>query len=153
MEFSRPGYWSGQPIPSPGDLPNPGIEPRFPALLVDSLPAGPQGKLKNTGMGSLSLLQGIFPTWELNWHLLHCRCILYQLSYQRSPRNEILMGMFIQVNALDNYGSVFHWTLPKFKKWQWCLYLFTINYWILWNFLNLYSSHIQCQMLFYFLSF
>ena len=54
MGFSRPGYRSGQPIPSPGDLPNPGIEPRFPALLVDSLPAGPQGKLKNTGMGSLS---------------------------------------------------------------------------------------------------
>ena len=30
MEFSRPEYWSGQPIPSPGDLPNPGIEPRSP---------------------------------------------------------------------------------------------------------------------------
>ena len=38
-EFSSPGYWSGQPFPSPGDLPNPGIEPRFPALQVDSLPA------------------------------------------------------------------------------------------------------------------
>ena len=116
MGFSRPGYWSGQPIPSLGNLPNPGIEPRFPALQVDSLPAEPQGKLKNTGVGSLSLLQGIFLTWELNWQLLHYRCILYQLSYQGSPRNEILMGMFIQVNALDNYGSVFHWKLRKFKK-------------------------------------
>ena len=37
-------YWSGQPFPSPGDLPNPGIEPRFPALQTDSLPAEPQGK-------------------------------------------------------------------------------------------------------------
>ena len=44
MEFSRPDYWSGQPFPSPGDLPNPGIEPRSPALQVDSLPAEPQGK-------------------------------------------------------------------------------------------------------------
>ena len=44
MGFSRPGYWSGQPIPSLGNLPNPGIEPRFPALQVDSLPAEPQGK-------------------------------------------------------------------------------------------------------------
>ena len=35
MEFSRPEYWSGQPFPSPGDLPNPGIEPRSPALQVD----------------------------------------------------------------------------------------------------------------------
>ena len=43
MEFSRPEYWSGQPFPSPGDLPNPGIEPRSPSLQADSLPAEPQG--------------------------------------------------------------------------------------------------------------
>ena len=49
---------------------------------MDSLPAEPQGKPKNTGVGSLSLLQGIFPTQELNQGLLHCRRILYQLSYQ-----------------------------------------------------------------------
>ena len=35
---------------------------------------------QNTGIGSLSFLQGIFPTQELNWALLHCRQILYQLS-------------------------------------------------------------------------
>ena len=45
MEFSRSEYWSGQPFPSPGDLPNPEIEPRSPTLLVDSLPAEPQGKV------------------------------------------------------------------------------------------------------------
>ena len=39
---------------------------------------------QNTGVGSLSLLQGIFPTQELNRGLLHCRQILYQLSYQES---------------------------------------------------------------------
>ena len=44
QEFSRPRYWSGQPFPPPGDLPNPGIEPRFPALQADSLPAEPQEK-------------------------------------------------------------------------------------------------------------
>ena len=49
MEFSRPEYWSGYPFPSPGDLPNPGIEPRSPSLQSDSLPAEPQGKPKNTG--------------------------------------------------------------------------------------------------------
>ena len=70
--------------PSPGDLPNPGIEPRSPTLQADSLPAEPQGKPKNTGVGSLSLLQQIFPTQESNWGLLHCRQILYQLSYQGS---------------------------------------------------------------------
>ena len=45
MEFSRPEYWSGQPFPSPGDLPNPGIKPRSPVLQIDSLPAEPQRKL------------------------------------------------------------------------------------------------------------
>ena len=79
MEFSRPEYWSGWPFPSPGDLPNPRIEPRSPALQVDSLPAEPQGKLKNTGVGSLSLLQQIFLTQESNWGLLYCRQNLYQL--------------------------------------------------------------------------
>ena len=77
MEFSRPEYWSGQPFPSPGDLPNPGIKPRYPALQMDSLPAEPPGKPKNTGVGSLSLLQCIFLTQELNQGLLHCKRILY----------------------------------------------------------------------------
>ena len=38
MESSRPEYWSGYPLPSPGDLPNPGIKPRSPTLQTDSLP-------------------------------------------------------------------------------------------------------------------
>ena len=61
--------------------------PRSPTLQVDYLPAKPQGKPKNTGVDSLSLLQQIFPTQESNWGLLHCRQILYQLSYQGSPDN------------------------------------------------------------------
>ena len=84
MEFSRPEYWSGSPFPSPGDLSNPGVKPRSSALQVDSLPAEPKGKPKNTGVGSLVLLQGIFLTQESNPGLLHCRWILYQLSYQAS---------------------------------------------------------------------
>ena len=71
-------------FPSPGDLPNPGMEPRPTALQADSLPAEPQGKPKNTGVGSLSLLLQIFPTQELNQRLLHRRQILYQLRYQGS---------------------------------------------------------------------
>ena len=85
VELSRPEYWSVWPFPSPEDLPNPGIEPRSPTLQVDSLPAEPPRKLKNTGVGSLCLLQWVFPTQESNWGLLHCRQILYQLSSQGSP--------------------------------------------------------------------
>ena len=43
MEFPRQEYWSGLPLPSPGDLPDPGIKPRSPALQVDSLPSEQQG--------------------------------------------------------------------------------------------------------------
>ena len=46
MEFSRQEYWSGEPFPSPGNLPNLGIEPGSPALQVDSLPSEPPGKLE-----------------------------------------------------------------------------------------------------------
>ena len=59
----------------------PRIEPRSPTLLVDSLLAEPQWKPKNTRISSLFLLQQIFPTQELNQGVLHCRRILYQLSY------------------------------------------------------------------------
>ena len=51
-------------------------------------------------MGSHSLLQGIFPTQESNWGLLHCRQILYQLSYQGSPYISmllLLLSHFIRV--------------------------------------------------------
>ena len=53
-----------------------------PGLQVVSLPAEPQRNPKNTGVGSLSLLQGIFPTQKLNQGVLHRRQILYQLSYE-----------------------------------------------------------------------
>ena len=42
MGFSRQEYWSGLPFPSPGNLPDPGIESGSPALLADSLPSEPQ---------------------------------------------------------------------------------------------------------------
>ena len=73
------------PCPTPGDLPNLGIESRSPALQADSLPSEPPEKPKNIVVGSLSLLKGNFPTQDSNWALLHCRQILYHLSYQGSP--------------------------------------------------------------------
>ena len=69
-------------------------KPRSPALQADSLPAEPQGKPKNTGVGSLSPLQRIFLTHESNRDLLRCRQILYQLSYEGSQsfRNLLYSG-------------------------------------------------------------
>ena len=77
MDFSRPECWSGLPCPPPGNLPNPGIEPRSPALQADSLPAEPQGK-------PWVAYPWIFQIQESNRGLLHCRWILYQQSYQGS---------------------------------------------------------------------
>ena len=51
MKFPRQGYWSGLPFPSPGDLPNPGMEPRSPmspALQVNSLLLGPRLRYTNS---------------------------------------------------------------------------------------------------------
>ena len=102
-------------IPSPGDLPNPGIKHRSPALQADSLPAEPQGKPKNTGMGDLSLLQHIFSTQELNQCLLHCRRILYQLSYQRSPSVGLILitdgAMLFNISLLSGLLFVLHMKL------------------------------------------
>ena len=44
MGFSRQEHWSGLPFPSPGDLPDPGIEPRSPVLRADTLLSEPPGK-------------------------------------------------------------------------------------------------------------
>ena len=73
-------------ISSPEDLPNPGIEPWSPALQADSLPSEPPRKSKNTVVGSLSLLQAIFPTQGSNRGLLHCKQTFYQLSLPRKPQ-------------------------------------------------------------------
>ena len=134
MHFSRPEYWSGWPFPSPGDLPNLGIEPRSPALQADSLPAEPQGNPKNTGVGSLSLLQRIFPTQDSNWGLLHCRRIFYQLSYQwilltkkyRAPVSNTAPTTAaparLKFNKIKNSIRQSHW--PHFKC---CLLYWTVK--------------------------
>ena len=48
MGFSRQGYWSGLPFPSPGDLPDPGIEPSSPVMQADALTSEPPGKPRNS---------------------------------------------------------------------------------------------------------
>ena len=77
MEFSRQKYWSGLPFPSPGDLPNPGIEPRSPALQANSLPSEPPGKLQYLHLSNniWNILKGpasaLSPAWlSASQHLL-----------------------------------------------------------------------------------
>ena len=88
--WNSPGqvFGVGSLFPSPGDFHNPGIKPRSPMFQADSLPTEIQGKAKNTLVGRLSFLQGIFLTQESNWGLLHFRWILYQPSYDPQPSFE-----------------------------------------------------------------
>ena len=89
----------------PGDLPNPGIEPRSPTLQMDSLPSEPPGKTKNTGVGSLSLLHGIFPTQESNRGLLHCRRIFLPAELSGKP-NGIWCNQSKWLNFIANFLSM-----------------------------------------------
>ena len=113
MGFSKQEYWSGVPLPSPKDW---HVLVKLRSILVSHLyvqfyktffqlkwsesrsvvsdSLGPHGLYspwnssgQNTGVGSLSLFQGIFPTQESNQGLLHCRQILYELSYQAKNQN------------------------------------------------------------------
>ena len=88
---------------------------RSPTLQADSLPAEPQGKPKNTGVGSLSLLQWIFPTQESNWGLLHCRQTLYQLSYQGGPS---ILWLTYDLYAIPRFPNTY------FSKRKWTLFQF-----------------------------
>ena len=74
MEFSRPEYWSGSPFPSPGDPPNPGIEPRYPPLKADSYQLSHKGNPRilewvaypfSSRSSWLRNLTGFFSNWAI----------------------------------------------------------------------------------------
>ena len=67
---------------------------------------------QNTGVGSLSLLQGIFPTWGSNPGLSHCRWILYQLSHQGCPNSRTNFISWPQHRKLEDNKEVY----SKFTK-------------------------------------
>ena len=66
MGFSRQEYWIGLPFPSPGDLPDPGIEAGYPALRGDDLPSEPPGKPQNTELFLKSVVIRIKPIFKIS---------------------------------------------------------------------------------------
>jgi len=76
MGFSRQEYWSGLPFPSPGDLPDPGIEPWSPTLEADALTSEPPGKIVLYIYSTL-----IFNIVSLNVN--HCFLVLKNIPYTR----------------------------------------------------------------------
>ena len=108
-------------IPSPGNLPNPRIEPRSPALQEDSLPAEPQRKPKNTGAGTLSLLQGIFPTQGSNPGLPALQASSLPAEPQRKPKNigvgslSLLQGIFLTQESNPSLRHLLHCRLILYQ--------------------------------------
>ena len=90
MGFSRQEYWSGLPFPSPGDLPNPGIEPGSLALQTDALPSEPQ---------NLPARQETW-VWSLGWEdplkegmATHCSVLAWRIPWTEEPGGLQSMGL------------------------------------------------------------
>ena len=99
MEFSRILDWVT--VPSPGDLPNPGIDPRSPALQVASLPSEPPGKPKNTGVGSFGPSPGDLPNPGIKPRSRALQADSLPAEPQGKPKNtgvdslSLLQGIFL----------------------------------------------------------
>ena len=107
MGFSRQEYWSGLPFPSAGDLPNPGIEPRSPALQTDTLSSEPPGKPWTTGKSLYFHLQIILPIKCLSPLLLDLEFISYQIS-------KIFHSLLLFPWILLSKGS--HWMMCQLSE-------------------------------------
>ena len=68
--FSRQECWSGLPFPSPGDLPDPGIEPGSPALQADALPSEPPMGVANLISGASAFSKSSLHIWKFSIHIL-----------------------------------------------------------------------------------
>ena len=122
MGFPRQEHWSGLPFLSPEDLPNPQVKPTSPTSQVDSLPLShqrseshsvmsyslrPHGLYnpwhfpgQNTGVGSLFLLQGIFPTEESNWDLFTGRFFTSWATKPLKRESEVKWSLSVMSDSL-----------------------------------------------------
>ena len=108
--------------PPPGESSQPRDQTQVSRIAADSLPTESPGKTKSSGLGSLSLLWGIFPTKQLNQGLLNCKQILYQLTYQESPicfihtinSVYVLLTFYVSIRSLGFLHAFFQLLLPIF---------------------------------------
>ena len=117
MGFSRQKYWSGLPFPSPGDLPNPGIEPGSPTLQADTLPSEPPGKLPKKGnakeCSNYHTAVFISHTSEVMLKILQAR--LQQCMNRELP--DVQAGFRKGRGTRDQIANI-HWIMEKAREFQ-----------------------------------
>ena len=101
MGFSRQEYWSALSFPSPGDLPNPAIEPGSPTLEADSLPSEPPGRLRCIWMGDFNLFSFIKV-------LMMEALVFYRLHYLNMEQSHVEQG-----RAMCGEGWKLGWDLGR----------------------------------------
>ena len=120
MGFSRQEYWSGLPFPSPGDLPDPGIEPRFPTFQADALTSEPPGKPLVSGI-LLKIYFNICLTWKNNQEVSIHKCKQWVFPDSAAVKNLQEMQK-MRVRSLDQedplekdmatHSSILAWEIP-----------------------------------------
>ena len=111
MGFSRQEYWSGLPFPSPGDLPDPGIEPTSPTLQADALTSAPPGKPNDSVLPLLT----IYPK-ELRLETATGICIPMFISTLFTLANRRKQSVYQQMNGQTKRVYTYNGILPSHKK-------------------------------------
>ena len=137
MEFPRQEYWRGLPFPSPGDLPDPGIEPRSPILQADSLPTalGPGRPLRNSALPKVSSarlpgprrqnleLPGVLWVWAEELTLLGVAQLGRRgLQIQLCVKAKNQGFRFSEKGQIPNLASAGLIAFPSFFLLHWCLF-------------------------------
>ena len=92
MGFSRKEYWSGLPFPSPGELPNPGVEPRSPTLQADVLPTELHGKLLITSIAFTTSFQ-ILPSCRSSDYIL---ALNWRAEFMPQAVTHLITAQYVQ---------------------------------------------------------
>ena len=103
MEFSRQEYWSGLPFLSPGDLPDPGIEPRFPTLQADTLPSEPPGKTVFKFYVKRNLFKKRYKEYSTRFRTVTSRTVISKLD-----RDIIHKVMLVNYNTPIVFKKLIH---------------------------------------------
>ena len=144
MEFSRQEFWSGLPLPSPGDLPNPGIEPGSPSLQANALPSEPPGKphgkrekdkvtlrkmiRKSTFLTVLEALTNLkfLPYTSYVTSVKAPMCFTSLHIQKPKPCKRFHACSKVNTGFFPSNFSIFRKIQSSTKKWNWC-YQFTLR--------------------------